>query len=360
MTGRYSVSDPRAATPMSRLLSAGMEYADAAELHRRATTPEEWVAIAEMLGNRNLERAAQSQDRGHTITAASWFMYASSCYRAAQAVVRDEDPRRIPLYEKLVATFARGGALRDEIYEYVRVEYSHGSVRAWKILPSSTGEPHPVVIVAGGLDGWREEHEYAARALVARGIAVVLMEAPGQGETRLIDGVHLHLGYEEAVSRVIDAALEDPRISAPVGLLGHSFGGRLMLGAALAEDRVVALCVNGGSPRPVEMLERLPDIIGKVKDTFGADDDTEARELLEALTLGPDDLAPLEAALLVLHGDQDRIFLTETARQLEAWVGGSDKSLIVWEDGEHCLYNHPYERDTTIADWFAARLVRQP
>lgn len=34
------------------------------------------------------------------------------------------------------------------------------------------------------------------------------------------------------------------------------------------------------------------------------------------------------------------------------------KTFREWADGEHCIYNHPHERNTVIADWFVEHLTR--
>jgi hypothetical protein len=32
-------------------------------------------------------------------------------------------------------------------------------------------------------------------------------------------------------------------------------------------------------------------------------------------------------------------------------------TLARWPDGVHCLYDHMFERNTVLADWFAAQLA---
>jgi hypothetical protein len=32
--------------------------------------------------------------------------------------------------------------------------------------------------------------------------------------------------------------------------------------------------------------------------------------------------------------------------------------MVVFSDGDHCIYNHLQERDMVIADWMRARLTR--
>ncbi len=68
----------------------------------------------------------------------------------------------------------------------------------------------------------------------------------------------------------------------------------------------------------------------------------------------------MRCPLLVLHGAPDQVFLLENAQRLYAATASTDRQMIVWDDGEHCIYNHAHEKNTLVADWFAARLGVAP
>ena len=44
-----------------------------------------------------------------------------------------------------------------------------------------------------GADGWREAYFTGAEYLLERGLSVLLLDGPGQGETRLFGGVHFDI-----------------------------------------------------------------------------------------------------------------------------------------------------------------------
>ncbi len=331
-----------------------MEYADAIALHSLSDTDPPWHEVARSLGDANARRAHAAVGANHVLTATSWFFYASACYRAAQAAMPD-DAERWGVYATMVDAFGSAGALRDPPFEYETVSYDGGIVRMWKILPPGVSQPATVIVV-GGLDGWREEHEFATRALVERGMSVILMEAPGQGQTRMLDGTHLHEGFERAFSAVIDHLVAEPSVSGQVGVWGNSFGGNLAAWAAIADPRVSAVCVNGGSSRPTEVMEHFPEMTAKAEALFGVANADEAIAALDRLTLSKGDLERLTAPLLVLHGTADPIFGMEDAEFVHSAATSADKTFLLWDDGEHCLYNHPHERNVTIADWFDDRM----
>ena len=54
----------------------------------------------------------------------------------------------------------------------------------------------------------------------------------------------------------------------------------------------------------------------------------------------------------------DTVFTFANARSLYEAAGSADKTLLAWDDGDHCLYNHAQEKNCTVADFFSDRLRR--
>ena len=59
-------------------------------------------------------------------------------------------------------------------------------MRGWLMLPPAAVAPPPVVIVLGGFDGWREEYAVGADALLARGLACLLIDGTCWQDDELI------------------------------------------------------------------------------------------------------------------------------------------------------------------------------
>jgi pimeloyl-ACP methyl ester carboxylesterase len=187
-------------------------------------------------------------------------------------------------------------------------------------------------------------------------MAVCLLDGPGQGESRLFRRVYLTEDYAEAFSAVVSHLRTDETL-ADVGLFGNSLGGTLAAGVAIRDARIDAVCVNGGSLRPVEVLERFPRFLERFGAMGGFTVPDRARALLEALSL-ESEVGALRCPLLVVHGGADAIFRLENARRLHEHAGSSDRRIVVWDDGGHCLYNHAFERNCLVADWFSERLCK--
>jgi alpha-beta hydrolase superfamily lysophospholipase len=342
------------AMPASRLLSNGMEYADAQTLFQMVSAGVDWIEAGTWLGERNLRVAHKSLENGYRVTARTYFRSASACFRVAQtAIVPDTEPKK-HLYRRLVDAFADAAALDDRPVEHWTTSYGSGQLCGWLMRPSAP-KPAPVVIVFGGFDGWREEHHASAVTLVDRGLSVLLVDAPGQGETRLFHNLFLAGDVHRAFSRMIEALNGDARVGGRFGIWGNSFGGCLAARAAIADKRFIACCVNGGASRPLEFPEKYPRFFSKVEAMVGGSGVVHAAAVLESIDLAPW-LHKLDCPLLQLHSEADPVFSLENARQIHDRAASADKTLLVWKDGDHCIYNHANERNCAVADWFCERL----
>lgn len=344
------------AMPLQRLTGNGMDYADVIELYRLVDDGIYWSDAAARLGDRNVERGDAALHAGHRRTAAAWLRAASACYRVGQVPLEDSDPRKLPLYRSLIDAYGRAGELDDPPIEHVQIPWRGAALCGWLLRPKDVPRP-PTVIVMGGFDGWREEYHVGATYLVERGIAVLLMDGPGQGETRLFEHLHMDHDVTQAFSAMVDFALADERLGDAVGIWGNSMGGFLAAATAAADPRIAACVVNGGTVRPAEILERFHRFTGKVRPLLGIDDPAEATAALESYVLTQNDLRALRCPLLVLHGTPDRVFLIENARALFDGAGAEDKTFLEWRDGDHCIYNHSMEKHVAVGDWFSDRLV---
>ena len=78
-----------------------------------------------------------------------------------------------------------------------------------------------------------------------------------------------------------------------------------------------------------------------------------------AASAGIDPLTPVHGKdfpLLILHGGKDMAVQMSVAQLLIDQAPTASKELIIFSDGDHCLYNHRDDRDALIADWVLAQL----
>jgi dienelactone hydrolase len=352
--GTSAAKAHKRAMPYARLVGGGMTGADARDLHRRVDQGVTWHEAAEQLGDQNLARARDVLHRGHRECAREGFFSASACYRFGQVPLADTHPQKRPLYRRMLDAFRNAGRLSDPPHERIDVLWRGGSLSGW-LIPGSA--PAPVVLQLCGISGSREEYEAGSRYLAARGVAAALVDAPGQGETRLLGGLHFDEHAIDAVRALVGAVASHPACDGRIGLWGNSAGGWLAVLTAAAEPRVTACCVTGGTDCPTEILDRYPGFVGELQRMTGRDDAGVARAVFDRLAIDAGVLRDVRCPLHVVHGTPDRIFRVEGARRIHAGARSVDKTLSEFPDGDHCVTNHSHEKHALVADWFADRFA---
>lgn len=345
----------RRALPIQRLTGNGMDYADAVALHDFAARGVAWTDAAAWLGEANLRRARDAGDAGHRVSARAHLFHAAACFRFAQSALMQDTPEKIALYSRALAAFTEGAALAEQPYQKVEIPFARGALHGWLMLPAGVTCP-PCVIVFGGADGWREEYHDGALALRARGLATLLLDGPGQGETRLVHRVFLQPGdVADAYGAALTFLIADPRVGDRVGIWGNSLGGTLAALTASAFPETSACCINSGSAYPVRMLDRFTGLSDRLRALTGDPDPESTRPMLDALGLPPE-RNRIGCPLLLLLGGADALFTPDEGLSIAEAAPSSDRTVLFWDDGDHCMYNHTHEKHTLVADWFADRL----
>lgn len=345
----------RRALTMSRLVGNGMDHDDAALLHERAASGVGWIDAAEAIGEAKLNIAENAFVQGRLVSARTHYWHAAAAFRFAQSALVADEARKVATYRRSLDAFTRAAGLAAPPYEKVTIPFDGGELFGWLMTPCGVHHP-PSVIIFGGADGCREEYHGGGLALADRGVATLLLDGPGQGETRILGGLYLRPGIERAFSAAVSFLLADDRVGARVGIWGNSLGGCFAARTASADSRLAACCVTGGTWMPMEILTRFPRFIDRIRAMTGEADADRARAILHAHTLNRGDNR-IGCPLLVLHGTADRLFSPERAVELAAWTPSTDSQVILWEGGDHCVYNHSEEKHCVAADWFAERLT---
>ncbi|WP_033290746.1 alpha/beta hydrolase [Amycolatopsis jejuensis] len=325
------------AMPPTRLLDGGMDYADVLALQARTASGEAWDRAAEQLADVRLARQVPNP-----VTALEELRYAAADLLFAQMAYNFDVPRKVSLYDRFTSAVARAAELAQ--WERVQLPFAGGRLFGWLIRP--TGPIAGTVVVFGGQSGWGATYLSLADALTRRGMAALLAEGPGQGETRMHGGVLLDVDVRAAYSTFVDHAL----LHGPVGLWGNSMGGLYAGTTAASDPRVAAVCINGAPATPRLLGFRTFD--EQACAMLGTRDHQAVQENFARLALRADDR--IRGAVLVLHGGADPIVRLEEQKPFLAAAEGV-AHLQVWEDGEHTIYNHAAQRTAFAADWFAER-----
>ena len=329
---------------VTRLLDAGMRYDDVLGLRAGTDAGRMWDEVAEELGDARTAQALAAAEAGRAVTAHESHRAAAACYLFAQMAFNFDTDRKRRLYARFDDAVAAAAAHSPVPMRRVEAEFGAGALTGWRLRPDA---PRGTVVVFGGQSGWGATYLRYADALVARGLAVILAEGPGQGDSRLVHGVHLDVDVAAAFGVFVDLAKSD----GPVGVWGNSVGGLFAALTAARHPGVAACCVNGSFAAP-RLLE-FRTFAEQAKAMLGRADDDAVIANFARLRFDPAAEA-IPCPLLVLHGGADP--LVDLADQQPFLDAATDATLRIWDDGEHTIYNHADERNALAADWFAERL----
>ncbi len=245
-----------------------------------------------------------------------------------------------------------------------RVEIPFEGSRLVGILRRPSGDgPHPVVLMAPGLDSTKEELRSTEDTFLARGMATFSFDGPGQGEAEY--DLPIRGDWSAPAMALLDVVESfDDLDAARVGVWGVSLGGYYAprIAAALG-DRVKACVALAGPYTFGECWDGLPQL---TRETFQvrarAGDQDEARAIADTLSLAGH-TGNITAPVLIVFGRQDRLIPWTQADRLARELGPRAEMLML-ENGNHgCANVAPWHRPYT-ADWLAERLaaasVRHP
>ena len=155
-------------------------------------------------------------------------------------------PAKLDAYDLEREYFARAAVLDDPPAEQVTVSFDGrdgegDSVKFWVARPPQTPRP-PVVMMWGGIDGWKEETYAVGRLLRAHGFATLHLDMPGSGESPVLAGPDAERQWDPVFAWLGDSDLDASRVAA----LGMSFGGYWAMKLAYTHRQQLAAAVNWG------------------------------------------------------------------------------------------------------------------
>jgi 2,6-dihydroxypseudooxynicotine hydrolase len=213
----------------------------------------------------------------------------------------------------------------------------------------------PILVMAPGLDSTKEELHAYEEPFLARGIAILAIDGPGQGEAEY--EIPICGDYERAARAACDWIEKRPDLdAAKIGMWGVSLGGYYAPRATAYEKRIKA-CI--GISGPFEWKEIWAALPGLTREAFRVRSHcaTEADALKHAATLTMREAAPkITCPIFIVTGRQDRLVPAAHAERLAQSVSGPVELLIV-EDGGHNANNRPYRYRSRTADWLAGQLA---
>jgi len=330
----------------------------------------EWSRMGEELENLAKEAAA----RRRFITASAFYFRACMYYQTGERFRQPKDAKALEVYQRAVACFQEAAKYAPPpAIEPVEIPYEGGkSLPAYFVKASADRKgPLPTVIFFDGLDVTKEYcYFWGVRDMVRRGLACLIVDGPGNGESIRFRGLKLRHDMEVPAGAAVDYLEGRPDVDPRrIGIMALSLGGYYAPRAAAFEKRLQA-CVAWGAQydyhalwkRRVELAYQTPLSVppDHIQWVLGADSMEEALKRLEKFKLSGV-VEKVECPFLLVHGEEDAQVSLADAKACFNAVGSKDKTLRVFtaEEGgsQHCQNDRLGVVIPYMHDWLAEKLL---
>lgn len=352
------MADPRVASAIShwapRFVANGIMLTDFQEVTASIERWEQWCSawckraeVHEALGREALAE-------GNMLSGAEHLSRASVYYHFAKFLTVHDIAEAKAAHDRAIRCKHDALPYLRPPIRRVEIPYAGGHLAGFLRLPTGAALP-PVMIMIPGLDSAKEELEAYELPFLARGIATLMVDGPGQGEAEY--RFPIRGDYEVAVSAIVDWLQTCETIDrSRIGLWGVSLGGYYVTRAVAFEKRIRACVALAGPYDFSDHWDQLP-ILSREAFRVRAHLSTEAQARSHAatLTLKNGIAQQIECPLFLVTGKLDRLVPWQDTAKIADQVQGPVELMIV-EDGNHIANNRPYRYRLKTADWMAKQL----
>ncbi|MDE3194015.1 MAG: alpha/beta hydrolase [Chloroflexota bacterium] len=337
-----------------RFLANGIDPYDYDTTTARISSIDRWLDEWTKTADGHVARADEAARQGHLVTAAHFRRLAALCLHFGHFnAVRPLDKwlaaqdRKAELY-RMVLPFL------DPPAERVEIPFEKITLPAHLRKPRGVDRP-PVAIFFSGLDSTKEEAGTFENVLLARGLATLTFDGPGQGETWVkMPG---RVDQEKAPMAVVDWVEKRPDLDADrVVSLGVSLGGYFAPRHACLDPRVRACAAIGGrfSQEDRDLKDELH--AERFLHFWNVKTVPEAEPIMKASTL-EGIIEKMDRPLLVVHGAKDNIAVPENAKRMADRAPKGE--WVLYEEGNHVCNNVPHIYRPFVADWLRDQVSGQ-
>jgi dipeptidyl aminopeptidase/acylaminoacyl peptidase len=317
------------------------------------------------------ERGRECMANGRTTSGARYLQRASAYYHVGERFLQPKSREGLDAYMRGVDCFRDAAKyIKRPRVEHVEIPYGDKSLPAVYVHaePAGPSEKVPAMVFFDGLDVTKEIQYFKGIAdLVARGIACLIVDGPGNGESIRFRGLHLRHDTEHYATPVWEYLASRSEIDAKrVGVMAISLGGYYAPRAAAYEQRY-ACCIAWGAQWDYQKIwldrfERLaradtPSLsvaaqhISWVLNATSQDDTIKRLEPFKLDGV----VQKITCPFLMLHGEGDeQIPLSEALKCFDA-VGSRDKTMKLFtrEEGgyHHCQIDNQSICSAYMWDW---------
>lgn len=336
-----------------RFVSSGVPFADFEEVTASITRWDEWCDAWSRRASVHEGLGRQALAAGYGYSAGQHLTRAAMCYHFGKFMFVHDIERMRRAHRKVIECRELALPHLDPPGERVAIPYAGTALRG--ILRKRAGDTRPpVVVMCVGLDSTKEELDVYENLFLARGMATLAFDGPGQGEAEY--DLPIRGDFEVPVKAVFDYLEMRGDIDAQrIGLWGVSLGGYYAARAAAFEKRAKACISLSGPYSWVETFDARNELSReafRVRSHSKSMED--AREVAKTLTL--EGVAKnITCPIFVVGGELDSLTPPHNAKRIAQEVSGPCELLIV-KGGNHVANNRRYMFQTQTADWMGQHL----
>jgi dienelactone hydrolase len=223
----------------------------------KSTEDEDWVPAWSAVGERYERVAETALSKGDKAAARNAWLQAKSYYSLARFPAPyhsgsaicppNMSPIKTRAYERYLDCFNKATALRDAPQEVLRINRDGKTAVGYLRLPkgASARNKVPAVLVMCGADMLKEDREKYADGANAEGMAALVVDAPGTGQTTFAHTPEAIVAWQAA----LDALQARSEIDGNrLGAFGVSRGGLWVMRLGAQDKRIKGLisCAPGG------------------------------------------------------------------------------------------------------------------
>ena len=232
--------------------------------------------------------------------------------------------------------------------ERVEIPYQGKTLAGILRKPAGIERP-PVVAMAVGLDSTKEETDAYEVPFLARGLATLVSEGPGQGEAQY--DFPIRGDYEVPVKAVLDyIGTRRDLDAARIGMWGVSLGGYYAPRAAAFDKRIKACIALGGPFNWGADWDNLPELTRGHSACAAIARPTKTHARMRRHCRLKAWRSNITCPIFIVNGRLDRIVPAKDAERLAREVKGPVELMMI-EDGNHIATNRAYRWRSQSADW---------
>jgi pimeloyl-ACP methyl ester carboxylesterase len=329
----------------------------------------EWAREARDVEDRGRAHIAE----GRTATGASYLQRASAYYHVGERFLQPKSKEGLAAYMRGVDCLRDGAKhIKRPRIEHVEIPYEGTTLPAMLVhaepVEGRKPGPVPAMIFFDGLDVTKEiQYFKGVPDLVARGIACLIVDGPGNGEAIRFRDLYLHHETERYATPVYEFLAARPEIDEKrIGVMAISLGGYYAPRAAAFEKRLACSIAWGAQwdyrkiwINRFERLSRSDTPALSVASNhllwiLNAKTVDEALEKLRPFNLDGV-VQKIECPFLMVHGEGDEQIPLEDAQACFDAVGSRNKTMKIFtrEEGgyHHCQIDNVSIGVAYMWDW---------